>query len=469
LIKSSYQLVVIGAGPAGMAAAQAALRYGVEVALFDEQSNPGGQIYRNVDSSPLVEVDLLGHDYKFGQQQVLAFRHSRLDYFAGASVWYLDKSGSLGILYQGRHYVVNAEQIILASGAQERPMPFPGWQKPGVMTAGAGQILLKSAALVPQKAPVLVGSGPLLLLLAWQYLRAGVGVQAIVDTTPQANRWRALRHLPRALAASDTLFKGLQLVMSIKRARVPWHKQATDLRAEGGERVEGLKFNARGIAQQLDTRLVMLHQGVIPALHMAEAAGCETQWNEIQQCWQPRLDNWGESSQSGIFIAGDGAGIGGARAAALSGQLAGLQVAHRLGRVEQSQRDRLARAHFNARQRQLAIRPFLDAFYRVGMSGLVPVDETLVCRCEEVTAAEIRALVAMGCSGPNQAKAFVRCGMGPCQGRFCASTVENIFAGQRAVSVGDIGRFSARPPLKPVTLGQLANIEGVLKHERQEI
>jgi hypothetical protein len=269
-----------------------------------------------------------------------------------------------------------------------------------------------------------------------------------------------LRHLPRALAASDTLFKGLQLVMSIKRARVPWYRQATDLRAEGGECVERLKFNSRGIAQQLDTRLVMLHQGVIPALHMAEAAGCETQWNEAQQCWQPRLDNWGESSQSGIFVAGDGAAIGGARAAALSGRLAGLQVAHRLGLVEQAQRDRLARPDFNARQRHLAIRPFLDAFYRVGMNALIPVDETLVCRCEEVTVAEIRGVVALGCPGPNQAKAFVRCGMGPCQGRFCASTVENIFAEQRAVSVGDIGRFSARPPLKPVTLGQLATSDG---------
>ena len=443
-----------------MAAAQAALQQGVKVALFDEQSNPGGQIYRNVDSSPLAEVSLLGHDYVFGQQQVLAFRHSRLDYFAGASVWYLDKSGSLGVIYQGRHQEVKAAQIIIASGAQERPMPFPGWHKPGVMTAGAGQILLKSAALVPRQAPVLVGSGPLLLLLAWQYLRTGVGVQAIVDTTPKVNRWRALRHLPPALAASDTLFKGLQLVMAIKRARVPWYRQATDLRAEGGERVEGLKFKSKGTPHQLDTSLVMLHQGVMPALHMAEAAGCETQWNEPQQCWQPRLDKWGESSQPGIFIAGDGAGIGGARAAALSGRLAGLRVAHRLGLIEQAQCDRLARPHFNARQRHLAIRPFLDAFYRVGMNALNPVDETVVCRCEEVTATEIRALVSLGCSGPNQAKAFVRCGMGPCQGRFCASTVENIFAGQRAVSVGEIGRFSARPPLKPVTLGQLATSEG---------
>jgi NADPH-dependent 2,4-dienoyl-CoA reductase/sulfur reductase-like enzyme len=443
-----------------MAAAQAALRHGVEVAVFDEQSNPGGQIYRNVDSSPLADVSLLGNDYAFGKSQVMAFRHSRLDYFADASVWYLYKSGSLGVIYQGRHHLVNAAQIIIASGTQERPMPFPGWHKPGVMTAGAGQILLKSSALVPQQAPVLVGSGPLLLLLAWQYLRAGVGVQAIVDTTVKANRWSALRHLPRALAASDYLIKGLQLVMAIKRARVPWYKQATDLRAEGGERVERLKFNANGTAQQLDTSLIMLHQGVIPELHIAEAAGCETQWNEAQQCWQPRLDEWGESSQPGIFIAGDGAAIGGARAATLSGRLAGLQVACRLGLIEQAQRDRLAQPIFNARQRHLAIRPFLDAFYRVARNALIPTDETLVCRCEEVTAAEIRALVALGCLGPNQAKAFIRCGMGPCQGRFCASTVENIFAEQHAVSVGAIGRFSARPPLKPVTLGQLAASEG---------
>jgi hypothetical protein len=328
------------------------------------------------------------------------------------------------------------------------------------MTAGAGQILLKSAALVPQQAPVLVGSGPLLLLLAWQYLRAGVGVQAIVDTTVKANRWRALRHLPSALAAGDYLFKGLKLVASIKRARVPWYKQATDLRAEGGDRIEGFRFNAAGTAHQLDTSLVMLHQGVIPALHIAETAGCETQWNEAQQCWQPQLDRWGESSQPGIFIAGDGAAIGGARAAALSGQLAGLQSAFRLGLVEQTQRDRLARPIFNARQRHLAIRPFLDTSYRVAASALIPADETLVCRCEEITAADIRKVVALGCPGPNQAKAFVRCGMGPCQGRFCASTVENIFAAERAVSVGCIGRFSARPPLKPVTLGQLATSVG---------
>jgi NADPH-dependent 2,4-dienoyl-CoA reductase/sulfur reductase-like enzyme len=455
-MKSSYPLVVVGAGPAGMAAAQTAAQQGVEVLVLDEQAQPGGQIYRNVDSSPLAEVDLLGKEYAFGKPLVQTFRHAHLDYFPASSVWYLDKSGELGVLEQGIHRRLRAERIIIASGAQERPMPFPGWQLPGVMTAGAGQILLKSAAMVPGQKPVLAGSGPLLLLLAWQYLRAGVGLNAIVDTTPAGNRWSALRHLPRAIAASDYLFKGLRLMLSIRHARVPWYRQATDLQAEGSERLQGLRFKSKGKTQHLDASLVLLHQGVIPALHIVEAAGCEIEWNEAQQCWQPRVDAWGESSQPGIFIAGDGAGIGGARAATLSGKLAGLQVAHQLGLVEQSQRDRLARPVRNARDRHLAIRPFLDAYYRIAENALVPADDTLVCRCEEVTAAQIRSLVTLGCSGPNQAKAFVRCGMGPCQGRFCAATVENIFAQQRATNVADIGRFSARPPLKPITLGQLA-------------
>jgi hypothetical protein len=300
----------------------------------------------------------------------------------------------------------------------------------------------------------------LLLLLAWQYLRAGVGIQAIVETSAQVNRWRALRHLPRALAAGDYLFKGLQLVMAIKRARVPWYKQATDLRAEGDERIESLTFNSKGGSQQLNTGLIMLHQGVIPALHVVEAAGCETHWNEDQQCWQPTLDKWGQSSQAGILVAGDGAGIIGARASALSGKLAGLQSAHRLGLLEQTQRDRLAGPVFRARQRHLALRPFLDTWYRVAEHALLPADDCVACRCEEVTVAEIRQLVDLGCTGPNQAKAFIRCGMGPCQGRYCASTVESIFAAQRALSPGSIGRFKTRPPLKPVTLGQLAAGDG---------
>jgi len=166
-----------------MAAAQAAAAQGVEVALVDEQPRPGGQIYRNVDSSPLKRLDLLGKDYQFGSHQVRAFRQAAIEYIPETSVWYLDRSRQLGLLRLGVHRRIDAQSIVIASGAQERPMPIHGWQLPGVMSAGAGQILLKSAAMVPRKPPILAGSGPLLILLAWQYLRAGIGIGAIVALT----------------------------------------------------------------------------------------------------------------------------------------------------------------------------------------------------------------------------------------------------------------------------------------------
>jgi len=462
-MKAAYQLLVIGAGPAGMAVAQTAARHGVEVAVIDEQSHPGGQIYRNVNASPLTDIDLLGKDYVFGRQLVQSFEHAPVDYFANSGVWYLDRSGEIGIVQDGVHRRVSAQRIVIACGAQERPMPFPGWDMPGVMTAGAGQILMKSAAMVPREAVVLAGNGPLLLLLAWQYLRAGVKLHAIVDTTQSANRWSALRHLPQAIAASDYLFKGLKLVTAILRARVPWFREASDLRAVGEKRLAGLHFNCNGKPQHIETPLLLLHQGVIPSLQIAAAAGCETRWNEAQQCWQPVVDDWGQSSVENIFIAGDAAGIGGARAAWLDGALAGLQLAHQLGLIDAAERDLQAQPMRKARARHLAIRPFLDSWYRVADASLVPRDETLACRCEEVSVGEIRALAAMGCSGPNQAKAFTRCGMGPCQGRFCGSTVEQIFASETALSPQQVERFNTRPPLKPVTLGQLASSVGEAK------
>jgi thioredoxin reductase len=459
-VKASYPLVVIGAGPAGMAAAQTAAAHGAEVALIDDQPRPGGQIYRDVEASPLADPALLGKDYVFGRLPVQRFRQSDAAYFPGTAVWYLDRERNLGILHDGAHRRLRADRLVIACGAQERPMPFPGWQLPGVMTAGAGQILLKSAALVPDEPPVLAGCGPLLLLLAWQYLRAGVGIRAIVDNTPAGRLWPALRYLPRALGAADYLLKGLQMVTAIRRARIPWYRQASDLQADGDERLASLRFRAQGRPHEIETRLLLLHQGVIPALQAASAAGCESEWNPPRQCWQAVVDCWGESSEEGVFVAGDGAAIGGARAAALAGQLAGLQAAWQLGLLSQARRDRLAGPVRRAQQRQLALRPFLDSYYRLDEAALQPHDDTLLCRCEEVSAAQIRAVAQLGCSGPNQAKAFTRCGMGPCQGRFCGPGVEWILARQQAVGVERIGHYNTRPPLQPVTLGQLAISEG---------
>jgi len=456
-MKPEYPLIVIGAGPAGLAAARTAADLGVETALLDEQARPGGQIYRGLEQSPLNDRELLGRDYLHGEALLRDFRDAPVDYHADTRVWYLDRGRELGVVHQGGHRHLRAGAIVIACGAQERPLPFPGWQLPGVMTAGAGQILLKSAALLPAEPPVLAGGGPLLLLLAWQYLRAGLMPRALVETVPASAFAASLRHLPRALGGFEYLVKGLRLAAAIRRARIPWYRGASAFRADGEAGIEAFEFRHRGGRERLATSLLLVHHGVLPAIQLAAAADCDIEWNPAQQCWQVKRDRWAETSQPAIHVAGDAATIGGARVAEFDGALAALQVACRLGRIDAAERDRRARPLLRARQRHLRVRPFLDTLYRVPDNALEPPDDTLVCRCEEIDAATLRAAAVLA-TGPNQVKAFTRCGMGPCQGRSCGTTLERICATARGLAPDRVERLRVRPPLKPITLGMLAGV-----------
>jgi bacterioferritin-associated ferredoxin len=325
------------------------------------------------------------------------------------------------------------------------------------MTVGAAQILLKSSGLIPHGRTVLAGCGPLLWLLAWQYLNAGLCVAAILDTTPRAIRAMAIRYTPEFIL-SPYLVKGLRLLLAVRR-RVRVIANVVELRIEGRTRLESVVY--RTIAepeQRLLVDTVLLHQGVVPNVNLAMAAGIEHRWDEMQLCWTPVLDAAGNSGILGIAIAGDGAGIAGAEAAQARGEIAGLAAVKALrpkalGRVlrdETTVRARLKRA--------MRGRAFLDAYYQPMSQFRRPVGNTIVCRCEEVTAGQIIDTVALGCNGPNQMKAFLRCGMGACQGRLCGLTVTELIAHARGVAPQATGYYRIRPPVKPITLAELAQL-----------
>ncbi len=454
-------LLVIGAGPAGLAAAAAAAEAGVEVVLLDNQANPGGQIYRGLAAGGAGR-EALGADYLKGLPLLEGARHAGVEQVSGASVWQVSRERQVHATREGKVEAWQAERLILATGAMERPMPFPGWTLPGVMTAGAGQILLKASGLLPQGRVVLAGSGPLLFLLANQYLSAGVTPAALVETTPGGRLMQSLNLLPGALRAPAYLTKGMGLLRAIRR--IPRYRQARDLQAEGGEALEALSFTAQGGRHRVACDLLLLHQGVVPNLQMTRALGLAHDWDGRARCWRPRLGAWGESEIAGIAVAGDGGGIVGAAASALQGRLAGLQAAHRLGALSEAERDRQAAPLQRALARERAARPFLDQLYAPDEAFLAPSDETLVCRCEEVRAGQIRAWVGLGCLGPNQTKSFGRPGMGPCQGRMCGLTVSEIIAKERGVSPAEVGYYRIRPPILPVTLGELATLEDSTDH-----
>jgi thioredoxin reductase/bacterioferritin-associated ferredoxin len=451
-LRGAYDVAVVGAGPAGLAAATVCARAGLATVLFDEQPSPGGQIYRAVTATPVKRGTILGADYWAGGELAQKFLASGAHYVPGATVWNLTREREIGVSVAGAARMLTAERVILATGALERPFPIPGWTLPGVMTAGAGQILLKSSGLVPDGRTVIAGRGPLLWLIAWQYLNAGACIDAILETAG-ANGPAAWRHVPEFLT-SPYLIKGLRLLLAVRR-RVRVVSGVVDLRAEGNGRVEAVAYRtARGSEQRLPVDNLFLHQGVVPNVNLAMAAGVEHRWDAGQLCWTPVLDAEGGSAIPGVAIAGDGAGIGGAEAAPARGALAGLAAVRAL---RPGVRALTPEAAVRARlKRVLRGRAFLDAYYQPAAQFRRPSGDTLVCRCEEVTAGQIAETVALGCTGPNQMKAFLRCGMGPCQGRLCGLTVTELIAQARDVAPQEVGYYRLRPPVKPITLAELA-------------
>jgi NADPH-dependent 2,4-dienoyl-CoA reductase/sulfur reductase-like enzyme len=461
-------VAVIGAGPAGMAAAVEIAAQGLSVVVLDEQPEPGGQIYRNISTNTANHArinDILGPDYRRGETLARDFADAceagPIDYRRDSVVWQVDDDLTMHLSRNGAASDLQARRIVVATGAMERPVPIPGWTLPGVMGAGGAQIMLKAAHAVPDGPVVLAGCGPLLLLVARQLLDAGAEVAALLETTRFSDYWAALPALPGALRGHAMLRKGMAMRRQIDRAGVPIHAGVGALEAVGGERVEAVRFVRSGATGQIAVATLLLHQGVVPNVQITRQLGCAHEWNEPQRCWRPVLDDWGNADIEGIAVAGDGGGIGGAEAAAVAGRIAGLEAAHRLGKLAAAERDARAAPLRRELAGHLAIRPLLDTLFRPRADMLAPPDPaTVVCRCEEVTAGATRDAVALGATGPNQAKAYLRCGMGPCQGRFCGLTVAEIIAAETGRSMEETGYYRIRPPIKPVTLGELAGIDG---------
>jgi thioredoxin reductase len=454
-------LLIVGAGPAGMRAAIVAQGAGLSVIVADEGEGAGGQIYRNAADSPLENIDVLGPDYVSGRALIQRFAQSGAKHLARCVVWQIAFEGDRAVAMLTRagegSLEVEARAVLVATGAQERPWPVRGWTLAGVMGIGAAQTLLKSAGLAPSRDAVLAGSGPLLWLFASQLIEAGRDVRAIIDTTPR-DAWRpALQHALPALRGADYLLKGLRMMRAVKRAGMPVYRNVTGFHVHGRDRAESVRFvDNQRMQRSIDTSLVLLHQGVIPSTQLARSLGCEHEWDARSACWRPRTDARGRSSVARVWIAGDGAGIGGAKAAAHAGAIAALDIARELGAIDAPSRDARSRAESRALHRHLAVRPLLDALYTPPAALRRPADDVIVCRCEEVSAGEIRRVASLGAQGPNQMKAFSRCGMGPCQGRWCGTTVGELIAEVQDRRVCDVGYYRIRAPIKPVTVQEIA-------------
>ncbi|CAN7371032.1 NAD(P)/FAD-dependent oxidoreductase [Mesorhizobium sp. LjNodule214] len=456
------QFAVIGGGPAGLAAATLAARLGVDTVLLDEQPTPGGQAYRNIEAVSRSSGRLLknlGKHYGHGNALVEAFRQSGVRYEPSSSVWQVTPNGKIGVSQSGQAYLLKADRVLIATGAVERPVAVPGWTLPGVMTAGAVQTLMKAAGIVPDEDTVLAGSGPLIYLVALQLLSAGAPLRVILQTQKPTSWFSTIRLLSRVRAGAGDLLDGLKWIRAIRSSGVPIY-HASDIRAEGRDRLEAVTFQSRGRRHRMDASALLLHEGVIPNIQLTASLRCAHRWDEAQVAWAPVLDQWGTTSHEGIAIAGDGAGTRGAKAAPHSGRLAALETAFRLGRLSMKERDLMAAGDMQALARQVGLRTLLDHLYSPSEAIRTPADADIVCRCEEVSAGEIRQLVdGQRFVELDQLKSQSRCGMGQCQGRMCGQTIALILAEYSGVPMKDVGYFRLRIPVKPLPLDQLAHLQ----------
>jgi hydrogen cyanide synthase HcnB len=450
----SVQPVIVGAGPAGVRAAQALVAHGLRPVVVDEAPRWGGQIYRQPPAGFTRPKEAL-YGFEAGRADAL---HSamagildKVDYRPDTLVWSAE-GGKLDLLHHGAMSILPYSHLIVATGATDRVLPFLGWTLPGVYTLGAAQVALKFQGCAIGSRVVFAGTGPLLYLIAYQYAKVGATVAAVLDTAGFAGKLAAV---PAMLRQPALLAKGMYYLGWLRAHGVAVHQGVELVRAEGGERVQALHWRKAGREHQVACDGVGFGYALRSETQLADLLGCRFSYDGLQRGALPERDAVGRSSVAGVYLAGDGAGIMGADAAEWAGERTALALL-----ADTGHRIDLSRAAWLERQlaRTAAFRQGLErAFpFPVQWAANAP-DELVVCRCEEITAGELRRCVAdTGAREMNRLKALTRVGMGRCQGRTCGVAAAEILAQACTVQPDAVGRLRGQSPIKPLPFSATA-------------
>ncbi|CAG8999738.1 MAG: Hydrogen cyanide synthase subunit HcnB [Candidatus Celerinatantimonas neptuna] len=445
------RIVIIGAGPAGVRCAKVLADQGLRPVVIDEQPRSGGQIYRRQpEGFKRSYRHVYGSEYHKAKLLHQAFDDclDDIDYYPDTSVWAVQHQ-TLYAYQQGIPVTIEFDYLVLCTGATDRVLPVKGWEMAGTYTLGGAQIALKHQACAIGRQVAFTGTGPLLYLVAWQYLKAGAKVAGVFDTADTSAQIGAFRQL---LVKPKALWQGLKMIASLRRAGVPVYSGITPQQICGDDGVSGFDLLLKnGQAKHIECDALAMGFHIKPEMQLADLAGCEFHYDVASELWLPDVDLSGRTSLEHVFSAGDGCRILGADAAEVSGQIAALsvlQAAHLATPGQQRQHARLV-----ARLKRL--KRFGDGMQKAfpWPSHLIDQlpDDAVVCRCEAISKAQVKQSVhGKEATEVNRSKSFSRVGMGRCQGRYCAHVNAQLIARERQQSIEMSGRQRSQAPVKPI-------------------
>ncbi|HZF34837.1 MAG TPA: FAD-dependent oxidoreductase [Candidatus Angelobacter sp.] len=454
-------ILVLGGGAGGLNAAATAARAGARVLLVDERPQPGGQYYKQ----PLDIAGRTGFadDAQFsgGRALIAKAEAAGVVFLKGAQVWGAFEPLDLMIFDGLASRLCRPRRLIVATGAYERGLPFPGWTLPGVMTTGAAQTLLRSYGVLPGQRVLIAGNGPLNLQVALELARTGAEVAAVVELARRPGLW-ATAALARMLTSTPTLaLRGRDHLAELDRRGVPLlHRHVISGVERAGTRLAATvapwPVNVGASSRSYEVDSVCVGYGFMPSNEILRALGCRHTFDPARGHLVTERDGNGLTSVAHVYAVGDCTGLGGAPAAEAEGIIAGVAVARSLGLAPANGQDQAAvRACKQLRRHRRFQAGLWELFRAPRLLTELAGPATVICRCEELTLAEIELGFDPNTQSVGAAKRATRAGMGPCQGRYCGPVLAALASSRQAMPLDEAAYWAPRPPVKPMRISDI--------------
>lgn len=472
-LEESPDVLVVGAGPAGLSAACTAAAAGLDVLVVDERRQAGGQYFKQPGVGFSVDPAAIDEQFSAGNRLIREAEAAGVRFSFSTIVWGVAGGARVAAAAEEKNLLIDARRLVLACGAFERAVPVPGWTLPGVMTTGAAQTLLRAYQTAPGSRVLVAGNGPLNLQVADELSRAGVRVVAVAELAGSPWRRSPAATLSMLVNSPPLAHAGLRHLFNLVRRSVPVYYNHALISVRGANRAESARIArldgsgspVAGSERQFKVDAVCLNYGFLPQSELAKALGCEFDYDHRTGRMIARRDDDGRSNIPQVFIIGDAGGLGGAKVAVEQGKLAGFAVARELAPEASSLKLSAARIRRRLNRHQRFQRALWRVFAAPFLTTELASDETLICRCESIERRHLDKLLAQNCPRLAAVKKATRAGMGRCQGRYCTTLIAALTEKHGGAPQPVDEFFASRPPVKPLPIARLSLPFGVPPEE----